>query len=114
MLKDHNAVTPVRLESAAPRSRVKHSTIEPLCSHRKDQMSHRTVCRWVAKLSAGQQQLKDAARTGLTAKTTTKGYIEKNPKYPQNSCSIHRMPIGLNDKLVVIKSSWNFEETPKS
>ena len=42
------------------------------------QMSHRTVCRWVAKFSAGQQQLKDAATT------TTKGNIEKNPKYPQN------------------------------
>ena len=30
MLKDHNAVTPVRLEPAALRSRVKHSTTEPL------------------------------------------------------------------------------------
>ena len=30
LLKDHNAVTPVRLELAAPRSRVKHSTTEPL------------------------------------------------------------------------------------
>ena len=32
MLKDHNAVTPVRLEPAASRSRVKHSTTEPLPS----------------------------------------------------------------------------------
>ena len=32
LLKDHNTVTPVRLEPAAPRSRVKHSNIEPLCS----------------------------------------------------------------------------------
>ena len=31
--KDHNAVTPVRLESAAPRSRLKHSSTEPLRSH---------------------------------------------------------------------------------
>ena len=31
-LKDHNAVTPVRLEPATSRSRVKHSTTEPLCS----------------------------------------------------------------------------------
>ena len=29
---DHNAVTTVRLEPAAPRSRVKHSTTEPLRS----------------------------------------------------------------------------------
>ena len=32
MFKDHNAVTPVRLEPAALRSRVKHSTTEPLRS----------------------------------------------------------------------------------
>ena len=32
LLKDHNAVTPVRLEPAAPRSRVKHSTTGPLRS----------------------------------------------------------------------------------
>ena len=32
MPKDHNAVTPVRLEPTAPRSRVKHSTTEPLRS----------------------------------------------------------------------------------
>ena len=33
LLKDHNAVAPVRLEPAAPRSRVKHSTTEPLRSY---------------------------------------------------------------------------------
>ena len=32
LLKDHNAVMPVRLEPAAPWSRVKHSTTEPLRS----------------------------------------------------------------------------------
>ena len=32
LLKDHNAVTPVRLEPATLRSRVKHSTTEPLRS----------------------------------------------------------------------------------
>ena len=32
LLKDHNAVTPVRLEPAAPRFQVKHSTTEPLRS----------------------------------------------------------------------------------
>ena len=30
LLKDHNAVTLVRLEPAASRSQVKHSTTEPL------------------------------------------------------------------------------------
>ncbi|XP_033739206.1 uncharacterized protein LOC117326558 [Pecten maximus] len=40
-------------------------------------MSHRTVCRWVGKFSAGQQQLKDAAHPGRPATTTTKGNIEK-------------------------------------
>ena len=74
-------------------------------------MSHRTVCRRVAKFSDGQQQLKDAARRGRPAATTTKSNIEKNPKYPQNCCSIHRKKIGWNDNFVVSKSSWNFEET---
>ena len=32
LLKDHNTVVPVRLEPAALRSRVKHSTTEPLRS----------------------------------------------------------------------------------
>ena len=32
VLKDHNTVTPVRLEPAALRSRIKHSTTEPLRS----------------------------------------------------------------------------------
>ena len=32
LLKDHNAVTQVRLEPAVPRSQVKHSTTEPLRS----------------------------------------------------------------------------------
>ena len=32
LLKDHNAVTPVRLKPVAYRSRVKHSTTDPLCS----------------------------------------------------------------------------------
>ena len=35
LLKDHNAVTPVRFEPMAPRSRVKHSTTEPLRSHKR-------------------------------------------------------------------------------
>ena len=38
------------------------------------QMSHRTVCRWVAKFSAG-QQLKDGARPDRPTTTTTKGNI---------------------------------------
>ena len=41
------------------------------------QISHRTVCMWVAKLSAGQQQLKDAARPSRPATITTKGTLEK-------------------------------------
>ena len=32
LAQGHNAVTPVRLVHAAPRSQVKHSTTEPLCS----------------------------------------------------------------------------------
>ena len=32
LAQGHNTVTPVRLKPLAPRSRVKHSTTEPLCS----------------------------------------------------------------------------------
>ena len=32
LAQGHNTVTPVRLEPSAPRSSVKHSTTEPLCS----------------------------------------------------------------------------------
>ena len=35
LAQGHNAVMPVRLELGAPRSRVKHSTTEPLRSHVK-------------------------------------------------------------------------------
>ena len=39
-------------------------------------MSHRAVCRWVAKFSAGQQQPKDGPRPGRPATTTTKSNID--------------------------------------
>ena len=35
LAQGHNAVTPVRLEPTIPRSRVKHSTTEPLHSSHK-------------------------------------------------------------------------------
>ena len=41
LLNDNNAVTLVRLEPAASRFRVKHSTTEPLRSLKKN-----TVCEW--------------------------------------------------------------------
>ena len=45
-------------------------------------MSHRTVCRWVAKLSAG-QQLKYAARPGRPATNTTRDNFEKIRNIPK-------------------------------
>ena len=36
LAQGHKAVTPERLEPAAPRSQVKHSTTEPLRSHSHD------------------------------------------------------------------------------
>ena len=41
------------------------------------QMSHRTVCRLVAKFRTGQLQLKDAACTGCRATFMSKDNIEK-------------------------------------
>ena len=65
LLKDHNAVTPARLEPAALRSRVKHSTTEPLRSllfdmsnvrnfkkkmRRKKEDVYTLLCLWSAEL----------------------------------------------------------------
>ena len=36
LAQEHNTVPPVRIEPAAPRSRVEHSTTEPLCSFDND------------------------------------------------------------------------------
>ena len=41
------------------------------------QMSHRSVCRWVAKFKASQQDLEDAACSGRPPTTTTKSNIKK-------------------------------------
>ena len=63
LLKDHNAVTPVRLEPAVPRSRVKHSTTEPLRSQNiRDVKPLHTLCipetpNWVLYRS-GKTQMK--------------------------------------------------------
>ena len=64
---------------------------------------YRSVCRWVAKFSAGQQQLKDAARPGRPATTTTKGNIEKKSEISSKLMLDSRRfkTIGSNDKLVV-------------
>jgi len=40
-------------------------------------MSYMTICRWVARFKSGHQQLKDAARKGRPATTTTKHNIER-------------------------------------
>ena len=45
LLKDHNTVTPVRLEPTAPQTRVKHSTTEPLRSlHPHDEVIYTIIC----------------------------------------------------------------------
>ena len=45
--------------------------------HSEEQMSHRSVCRWVANFKAGQQDLKDASLSGRPPTTTTKSNIKK-------------------------------------
>ena len=46
LFKDHNAVMLVRLKPAAPRSRIKYSTNEPLRSHTTDEhgATYNTIC----------------------------------------------------------------------
>ena len=64
LAQGHNTVTPVMLEPAAPRSRVKHSTTEPLCSHgnsfghlnlciRVTSIHKKIVCVYLLKLVGG-------------------------------------------------------------
>ena len=50
----------------------------------EEQMSHRSVCRWVAiyKLKAGQHDLKDSAHSGRPPTTTTKSNINPFPNKP--------------------------------
>ena len=54
LLKDHNAVTPVRLDPVASRSRVKHSTTEPLRSLRRTYI----CCERVFVLSLFMEKIK--------------------------------------------------------
>ena len=49
LLKDHNAVTPVRLKPMAPRSSIKHSTTEPLRSPVSYYMKIHVISRCVRK-----------------------------------------------------------------
>ena len=54
LLKDHNAVTPVRLEPAALQSQVKHSTTEPLRSlHSTKPCRYQLSCKQCRSRSAG-------------------------------------------------------------
>ena len=46
------------------------------------QMSHRSVCRWVAKFKAGQQNLKGVAHSGRPPTTATKKVtLKKNYRF---------------------------------
>ena len=56
LAQGHNAVTPVRLEPAALRSRVKHSTTEPLRSHSHIEMSNRKSAHYLYVITMRQCQ----------------------------------------------------------
>ena len=47
----------------------------------EDQMSYRTICRWVAKFRSGQQQLQDAAHISRHAITKTKSNSKKKKSF---------------------------------
>ena len=46
LAQGHNAVTPGRLEPAAPQSQVKHSTTEPLHSHLQKTVTMQIIIDW--------------------------------------------------------------------
>ena len=63
------------------------------------QMSHRSVCRWVAKSKTGYEHLKDAARQGRPATVTTNNNIVKIHQISQKRRKIYYEAIGSDDKL---------------
>ena len=77
-------------------------------------MSHRTVCRWVAKFSAGQQQLKDAARPGRPATTTTKGNIEKIQNILKTDARFTKRHLAGMTNLSLARVHAILKKTPKS
>ena len=69
MLKDHKAVTPLRLKPAAPRSRVKHATTEPLRSLQKIRPGHYVCCIH-----------SNALKTSFTTEANTVNHDQTAPK----------------------------------
>ena len=89
-------------------------SIKPVDSHREvcniygeDQMSYRTICRWVAKFRRWHQQLKDVAHTELQQQQL-KVTQKKIPNIIQ--CPIHSEAISPVNKLVASTSSQHFKE----
>ena len=63
LAQEHNTVTPVRLERAAPRSQVKHSTTEPLCSYPhtcKESVPNLNICE---KMESNHHMWKNGVKT---------------------------------------------------
>ena len=73
------------------------------------QMSHISVCRCVAKFMAGQQDLKDAARSGRPPTTTTRinitNLLNQDARYTARD--VARLAIFFS------KSPWHFRKTPE-
>ena len=61
--------------------------------YREGQISHRSVCKWEAKLKAGQQDLKNAALSGLPPTTTSKSNIKKITDLPNQDAQLSIMDI---------------------
>ena len=72
-------------------------------------MPHRSVCRWVAKFKAGQQDLNDAARSGRPPTTTTKSNIKKI-----TDLLIQDVRYTVWDLAKLSTSSWHFKKTPET
>ena len=77
-------------------------------------MSHRTVCRLVAKFSTGQQQLKDAARPGCPATTTTKVNIEKIRNILKTDTRFTVRQLAQMTNLSLARVHGILKKTPKS
>lgn len=73
-------------------------------------MSHRSVCRWVAKFIISNEHLKDADRQGRPATVTTKHYIVEIHQILQKDVRYIVRQLAQMTNLSLVIVSWYFEK----
>ena len=81
--------------------------------YREGQMSHMSVCRSVAKFKAGEQDPKDAARSGRPPTTTTKSNTKKIIDLLSQDVRYAVRDLVRLANFFFSKSSLHFKKTPE-